>query len=151
MKISHKLCVRMNGTQFLLLWWFTAKNERRNDKIAWVYVFAGTIILILLMQNRVVTSKVHYSRLNSSSFQTSKFSPIFCKKSTHSATGHFSSPDFRLQKENWLESLFPIRSSIKYWISKLEFCPFTKIRHISIPNTKSISYSHLYKHFLHHK
>ena len=27
MKISHKLCVRMDGTQFLLLWWYTAKNE----------------------------------------------------------------------------------------------------------------------------
>ena len=26
-KISHKLCVRMNGTQFLWLWWFTAKNH----------------------------------------------------------------------------------------------------------------------------
>ena len=36
MKICHKLCVRMDGTQFLLLWWFTAKNECRNDKIAWV-------------------------------------------------------------------------------------------------------------------
>ena len=33
-KISHKLCVRMNGNQFLLLRWFTAKNERGNDKIA---------------------------------------------------------------------------------------------------------------------
>ena len=38
MKISHKLCVRMDGTQSLLLWWFTAKNERGNDKIAWVYL-----------------------------------------------------------------------------------------------------------------
>ena len=37
MKISHKLCVKMDGTQFLILWWFTAKNERENDKIAWVY------------------------------------------------------------------------------------------------------------------
>ena len=34
MKISHKLCVRMDGTQFLLLLWFIAKNERGNDKIA---------------------------------------------------------------------------------------------------------------------
>ena len=24
MKISHKLCTRMDGTQFLWLWWFTA-------------------------------------------------------------------------------------------------------------------------------
>ena len=38
MKISHKLCVRMDGTQFLILWWFTAKNECGNDIIAWVYV-----------------------------------------------------------------------------------------------------------------
>ena len=30
-----QLCVRMNGTQFL--WWFTAENERGNDKIAWAY------------------------------------------------------------------------------------------------------------------
>ena len=37
MKISHKLCVRMDGTQFLLLWWFTAKNEGGNHIIAWVY------------------------------------------------------------------------------------------------------------------
>ena len=36
MKISHKLCVRMDGTQFLILWWFTAKNECGNDIIAWV-------------------------------------------------------------------------------------------------------------------
>ena len=39
MKISHKLCVRMDETQFLLLWWFTAKNERGNHKWAWVYIF----------------------------------------------------------------------------------------------------------------
>ena len=38
MKISHKLCVRIDGTQFLLLLWFTAKNEGGNDKIAWVYL-----------------------------------------------------------------------------------------------------------------
>ena len=37
MKISHKLCVRMDGTQFLSLWWFTAKNEGGNHKRAWVY------------------------------------------------------------------------------------------------------------------
>ena len=37
MKINHKLCVRMDGTQFLILWWFTAKNEGGNDIIAWVY------------------------------------------------------------------------------------------------------------------
>ena len=38
MKINQKLYARMDGTQFLLLRWFTAKNERGNDKIAWVYV-----------------------------------------------------------------------------------------------------------------
>ena len=27
MKISHKLCVRMDGTQFLWIWWFTVKND----------------------------------------------------------------------------------------------------------------------------
>ena len=26
MKISHKLCIRIDGTQFLWLSWFTAKN-----------------------------------------------------------------------------------------------------------------------------
>ena len=38
MKISHKLCVRMDGTQFLSLWWFTARNECGNHKWAWVYL-----------------------------------------------------------------------------------------------------------------
>ena len=27
MKISYKLCVRMDGAQFFWLWWFTAKNH----------------------------------------------------------------------------------------------------------------------------
>ena len=36
MKISHKLCVRINGAQFL--WWFTARNESGNHKWAWVYL-----------------------------------------------------------------------------------------------------------------
>ena len=36
MKISHKLCVRMDGTQFSILWWFTAKNKGGNHKWAWV-------------------------------------------------------------------------------------------------------------------
>ena len=27
MKISHKLCVRLDGTRFLWLWWFTAKTD----------------------------------------------------------------------------------------------------------------------------
>ena len=38
MKISHKLCVKMDRTQSLILWWFTAKNEGGNDIIAWVYI-----------------------------------------------------------------------------------------------------------------
>ena len=37
MKISHKLCVRMDGTQFSVLWWFTDKNKSGNHKWAWVY------------------------------------------------------------------------------------------------------------------
>ena len=45
MKISHKLCVRMDGTQFLIFWWFTAKNERGNDIIAWVYVVSNLFAL----------------------------------------------------------------------------------------------------------
>ena len=32
MNISHKLCVRMDGTQFLLSWWFTAKTDGGNHK-----------------------------------------------------------------------------------------------------------------------
>ena len=43
MKICHKLCVRMDGTQFLLSWWFTAKNEVENDTIAWVYIWRKNI------------------------------------------------------------------------------------------------------------
>ena len=27
MKISHKLCVKLDGTRFLWLWWFTAKTD----------------------------------------------------------------------------------------------------------------------------
>ena len=38
MKISHKLCVRIDGTQFLILWWFTARNESGNHKWACVYM-----------------------------------------------------------------------------------------------------------------
>ena len=34
--ILFKLCVRMDGTQVLLLWWFTAGNESGNHKWAWV-------------------------------------------------------------------------------------------------------------------
>ena len=41
MKISHKLCVSMDGTQLLISWWFTAKNEGENDIFAQVYVKVG--------------------------------------------------------------------------------------------------------------
>ena len=41
MKISHKLHVRVDGTQFLLLWWFTAKNKGGNHKWAWVYMICS--------------------------------------------------------------------------------------------------------------
>jgi hypothetical protein len=41
MKISHKLCARnrINGTQFLWLWWFTAKNDPHQTLIPAVYTF----------------------------------------------------------------------------------------------------------------
>ena len=46
MKISHKLCVRMDRAQFFyLLCWFTAKYERGNDKRAWVYNFGFSRII----------------------------------------------------------------------------------------------------------
>jgi hypothetical protein len=38
MKISHKLCVRMDGSQFSLSWGFTVKIEHGNHKWAWVYI-----------------------------------------------------------------------------------------------------------------
>ena len=37
MKISHKLCVRMDETQFLWLWWFTAKNDPYQTFLGGVY------------------------------------------------------------------------------------------------------------------
>ena len=46
MKISHKLCVRMDGTQFLSLWWFTAKNEGGNHKRAWVYIESQYLLFL---------------------------------------------------------------------------------------------------------
>ena len=38
MKNGHKVCVRMNGTQFLWLWWFTAKNHSTQAFQPAVYV-----------------------------------------------------------------------------------------------------------------
>ena len=38
MKISHKLCVRMDGTQFLWLWWLIAKNGPHQALILAVYI-----------------------------------------------------------------------------------------------------------------
>ena len=37
-KINHKLCVRMDGTQFLWLWWITAKNDPHQTFLWGVYV-----------------------------------------------------------------------------------------------------------------
>ena len=41
MKISHKLCIRMDGTQFLWLWWFTAKNHSPQTYQPAVYTDLG--------------------------------------------------------------------------------------------------------------
>ena len=38
MKNSHKLCVRMDGTQFVWLWWITAKNDPHQTFLWGVYV-----------------------------------------------------------------------------------------------------------------
>ena len=38
MKISHKLCVRVDGSQFLWLWWFTAKTHSPQTYQPAVYV-----------------------------------------------------------------------------------------------------------------
>ena len=51
MKISHKLCVRIDGTQFSILWWFTAKNKGGNHEWAWVYLLFGVQNLQCLAQN----------------------------------------------------------------------------------------------------
>ena len=45
MKISHKLCIRMDGTQFLWLWWFTAKNHSPQRYQPAVYTLYCIIIL----------------------------------------------------------------------------------------------------------
>ena len=43
MKTSHKLCVRMDGTQFLWLWWYTAKTQSPQTFQPAVYI--GTVFL----------------------------------------------------------------------------------------------------------
>ena len=57
MKISHKLCVRMDGTQFLILWCFTAKDKGGNHKIAWVYI-ASFIWCGIFFQNGMFRNDV---------------------------------------------------------------------------------------------
>ena len=52
MKISHKLHVRVDGTQFLLLWWFTAKNEGGNHKWAWVYYIQSFLLFSVGVQGK---------------------------------------------------------------------------------------------------
>ena len=76
MKISHKLCVRMDGTQFLILWWFTAKNERGNDKIAWVYVLFSVTQVYKETQwlEIVIKSKIKFSFHKITYFQR-RFNP----------------------------------------------------------------------------
>ena len=43
MKISHKLFVRMDGTPFLWLWWFTAKNNSPQTFQPAVYDIDGKV------------------------------------------------------------------------------------------------------------
>ena len=47
MKISHKLCVRIDGTQFLRLWWFTAKNHSPQTYQPAVYSYTKYFIIEL--------------------------------------------------------------------------------------------------------
>ena len=76
MKISPKLCVRMDGTQFLILWWFTAKNERGKDKIAWVYVLFSVTQVYKETQwlEIVIKSKIKFSFHKITYFQR-RFNP----------------------------------------------------------------------------
>ena len=48
MKISQKLCIRMDGTQCLWLWWFTAKNHSPQTYQPAVYV------LTFIIENKVI-------------------------------------------------------------------------------------------------
>ena len=76
MKISPKLCVRMDWTQFLILWWFTAKNERGKDKIAWVYVLFSVTQVYKETQwlEIVIKSKIKFSFHKITYFQR-RFNP----------------------------------------------------------------------------
>ena len=51
MKISQKLCARMDGTQLLLSWGFTVKIEQGNHKWAWVYIAYTLSNVVLKTQN----------------------------------------------------------------------------------------------------
>ena len=53
MKISHNLCVRMDGTQFLWLWWFTAKNHSPKTFQPAVYLCLKLLYSSLLKQWRL--------------------------------------------------------------------------------------------------
>ena len=54
MKICHKLCVRMDGTQILWLWWFTAKNQSPQRFQPAVYKASKTKKLALNSQLQTV-------------------------------------------------------------------------------------------------
>ena len=76
MKISHKLCVRMAVTQFLLLWWFTAKNEGGNHKWALVYLYLKEqcqATMASLVQD--LLPSIHISIGNSSTYKAVRISP----------------------------------------------------------------------------
>ena len=49
MKISHKLCVRMDGTQFLWLWWFTTKNHSPQTFQPAVYVLLLSLVPVIIL------------------------------------------------------------------------------------------------------
>ena len=66
MKISHKWCVRMDGTQFFYYDGLPAKNEDGNDKWSWVYHQQQRVVyqnlfaydLALLFITSIVNKKV---------------------------------------------------------------------------------------------
>ena len=54
MKISHKLCVRIDGSQLLWLWWFTTKNDPPQTLIVeWQYPFVYKQFILWLMRFQV--------------------------------------------------------------------------------------------------
>ena len=57
-KISHKLCIRMDGTQFLWLWWFTAKNHSPQTYQPAVYILSNLYTVVKGQWN------MHYLRTN---------------------------------------------------------------------------------------